>query len=147
MKCTLLLQASQIKLITLRLTELFVIVWLIFWTGTYLTLAWHVPLYHYVTLHTHSFLAILFYSGFLLVNPLWFSLLWSLVMSDVVPYLDEAMQWATGEVIDRQICFQSSTHRESSCHGNTFLLYTIYRKKVLLPYTFFWQMVPFSHTL
>ena len=36
MKCTLLLQASQIKLITLRLTQLFLIVWLIFWTGTYI---------------------------------------------------------------------------------------------------------------
>ena len=35
MKFTLLLQASQIKLITLRLTELFVIVWLIFSTGIY----------------------------------------------------------------------------------------------------------------
>ena len=36
MKRTLLLQASQIKLITLRLTQLFLIVWLIFWTGTYI---------------------------------------------------------------------------------------------------------------
>ena len=35
MKYTILLQASQIKTVTLRLTQLYVIFWLIFWTGTY----------------------------------------------------------------------------------------------------------------
>ena len=34
-KYTILLQASQIKTVTLRLTQLYVIFWLIFWTGTY----------------------------------------------------------------------------------------------------------------
>ena len=101
MKYTLLLQASQIKLITLRLTELLVIVWLIFWTGNYIK-HWR-DMYRCITMsHFIPRVVLLFCSTLvsLWLTPLWFSLLWSLLMSDVVPYLDEAMQWATDAVID-----------------------------------------------
>ena len=138
MKYTLLLQASQIKLITLRLTELLVIVWLIFWTGNYIK-HWR-DMYRCITMsHFIPRVVLLFCSTLvsLWLTPLWFSLLWSLLMSDVVPYLDEAMQWATDAVIDCHFFFQNNTRRECSCHENTFLLYTTFREKVPLPCTFF----------
>ena len=60
------------------------------------TLAGQVLLYQYVTLteymHTHSFLAICSTLVSLWLILLWFSLVCRLQMSDVVPYLGEAIQ-------------------------------------------------------